>query len=90
MVPVQRRHIPYTKLKAFFKENGIKQTEVAALLGKKKAALNQRINGTGGDFKIPEIRIICKAYGIRADDYFLCPEVSKMKLLEVELSLEVT
>ena len=76
---VKRRHTPYTKFKAFLDENGINQREVAELLGKSPSALNQNLNGTGGDFSISEIRVICKKYGISADEYFLYPEVSKMK-----------
>lgn len=77
--PVSRRHAPYSKFKAFLIENGIQQREVAELLGKSTSALNQNLNGTGGDFSLAEVRIICKKYGISADEYFLYPDVSKMK-----------
>jgi transcriptional regulator with XRE-family HTH domain len=76
---ISRRHTPYSKFKAFLIENGIHQREVAELLGKSTSALNQNLNGTGGDFSLSEVRLICKKYGISADEYFLCAEVSKMK-----------
>lgn len=76
---VSRRHAPYSKFKAFLIENGIQQREVAELLGKSTSALNQNLNGTGGDFSLAEVRIICKNYGISADEYFLYPEVSNLK-----------
>jgi transcriptional regulator with XRE-family HTH domain len=76
---VNRRHVPYSKFKAFLHENGINQSEIAALLGKSLSAVNQKLNGTGGDFSIAEIRVICERYGISADEYFLCPSVSKKK-----------
>lgn len=80
MKDVKRRHAPYTKFKAFLVENKISQREVADLLKKSPSALNQNLNGTGGDFSLTEIRILCRTYNISADDYFLYPDVSKMKL----------
>ncbi|WCR29741.1 helix-turn-helix domain-containing protein [Paenibacillus thiaminolyticus] len=77
MKQVKRRHTPYTKFKAFLEETGVKQNELAKLLGKSTSALNQNLNGTGGDFSIAELRIICTTFQISADDYFLRPEVSK-------------
>lgn len=81
MKVIKRRHTPYTKFKAFLDEKGINQKEVANLLGKSVSAFNQNLNGTGGDFSLSEIRIICLEYGISADEYFLYPEVSKEKPL---------
>ena len=49
-VNIVRRHEPYTKFKAYLDEKNIKQSEVARLIGKSKTALNQKLNGTGGDF----------------------------------------
>lgn len=79
MKNIKRRHVPYTKFKAFLDENGVNQKEVAALLGKSAAAFNQNLNGTGGDFSLSEVRLICKTYHISADEFFLSPGVSKMK-----------
>lgn len=79
MTEVKRRHEPYSKFKAFLVENNINQSYVAELLGKSKSALNQNLNGTGGDFSLKELRILCQEFNISADDYFLYPYVSKMK-----------
>lgn len=76
----KRRHTPYTKFKAYMQENGINQRDLADLLGKSPSALNQNLNGTGGDFSLAEIRIICLKFGISSDEYFLHPGVSNTKL----------
>lgn len=73
---INRRHTPYTKFKAFLDEKGVQQRELADLLGKSPSALNQNLNGTGGDFSISELRVICTTYNISADEYFLRPGVS--------------
>lgn len=79
MKKIQRRHTPYTKFKAYLDECGINQSEVAKLLGKSPSAFNQNLNGTGGDFSVSEIRLICSTFSISADEYFLYPEVSNKK-----------
>ncbi|WP_044354075.1 helix-turn-helix domain-containing protein [Paenibacillus sp. E194] len=77
MKQVKRRHTPYTKFKAYLEEAGVKQEEVARLLKKSTSALNQNLNGTGGDFSVSELRVICTTFEISADEYFLRPGVSK-------------
>lgn len=76
---IQRRHTPYTKFKAFLDEIGLSQQKLAEILDKSASAVNQNLNGTGGDFSLSEIRVICSMFKISSDDYFLHPEVSKMK-----------
>jgi predicted transcriptional regulator len=66
-----RRRKPYFKFKAFLVEKGIKQSEVAELLGKSTFAFNQKVNGTGGDFTMTEVKLICQNYEISADGFFL-------------------
>lgn len=61
---------PYLKLKAYFVERGITQTEVAKFLGIPKSNLSTRINGSGADFRLDEVRKICKHYCIDANEYF--------------------
>lgn len=75
----ERRHEPYTKFKAFLVENGIKQQELAKALGKSVSALNQNINGTGGDFNLTELRNISSMYGISIDEFFINHKVSNLK-----------
>lgn len=86
---VKRRHKPYTKFKALLEERGIKQYEFAEQLGKSTSALNQNLNGTGGDFSLEEVRFICSKLKISADDFFLNPEVSNTKQNACDLG-EVT
>jgi len=73
---VKRKHVPYTKFKAFLDENNIKQAELAALLGKSVSTLNQNLNGTGGDFSMEDVRKICLTYNISADEFFINQKVS--------------
>lgn len=73
---IPRRHQPYFKFKTLLKEKGIKQEEVANLLGKSVYAINQNINGTGGDFSVSEVRLICNTYKISADEFFINNMVS--------------
>jgi transcriptional regulator with XRE-family HTH domain len=79
MKNITRRHTPYTKFKAFLDQKNINQREVAEMLEKSTSALNQNLNGTGGDFSVSEVRTICLTYKISADEFFLCPEVSNTK-----------
>ncbi|WP_042352292.1 helix-turn-helix domain-containing protein [Bacillus massiliigorillae] len=71
-----RRHPPYNKIKAFLVENYISQKEVGLLLAKSPSAINQKLNGTGGDFSLEEARMMSSHFGIpRA--YFFEIEVPK-------------
>lgn len=73
---IKRRHIPYTKFKAYMKENDINQEILADLLGKSVPTVNQNLNGTGGDFSMKDVRLICTTYGISSDAYFINQKVS--------------
>lgn len=77
----KRNHEPYIKFKAFLIENGIKQGELAKKLGKSVSALNQNINGTGGDFNLRELRYISSTYNISIDEFFINQKVSNKKLI---------
>ncbi|MCT4544385.1 MAG: helix-turn-helix transcriptional regulator [Vallitalea sp.] len=68
---VNRRHKPYSKFKGYMVEHGIKQKEVAELLNKSQSAFNQNLNGTGGDFSVSELRLLCKTYNLSATEFFL-------------------
>jgi len=83
MRKTKRRHVPYSKFKAYLNEKGITQEQLAKKLDKSKSALNQNLNGTGGDFSMEEVRIICRMLNISADEYFVCPEVSKSKYVQI-------
>lgn len=77
MGQANRRRNPYFKFRAFLDEQGIQQIEVANILGITKSTMNKKINGTGGDFSLPEVRKICEVYNISADEYFINNMVSK-------------
>lgn len=81
-----RRHEPYTKFKAFLIENKIKQKDLAKQLNKSTSALNQNINGTGGDFNLDELRYIANTYKISIDEYFINLKVSSLKQNKMEVT----
>lgn len=84
MTEIVRNHQPYFRFKAFLVEHNIQQSEIANLLGKSVSAVNQNINGTGGNFSIPEIVTICKRYSISGDYYFFGFDVPIKELIVVE------
>lgn len=63
------KHAPHRKLKAFFVEHGIKQREVADLLGISIVTLNHKLNGYL-HFTFNEVEQICDEYGIKPDIFF--------------------
>lgn len=54
------------KFKAWMVENRIKQTELMELLDLSSTSINKKVNGKE-DFTLPQIKKICKKYGISAD-----------------------
>lgn len=66
-----RRRNPYLKFKSFLFEQGVSQNKLAEILGKTPSSISSHINGTGGDFSLQDIRIICKHFKISADEYFI-------------------
>ncbi len=79
MKSIERRHTPYTKLKAYLDEIDMNQVELGAIINKSKSAINQKLNGTGGDFSLSEVRKICLTLGISSDEFFVEQGVSKAK-----------
>lgn len=61
----------YRKFKGFMVEHGISQQELADLLQLSRTQINLILNGSrGADFKARHIALICRTYGISADEYF--------------------
>jgi antitoxin component HigA of HigAB toxin-antitoxin module len=58
------------KFKGYCVENGIKQKELAKLLGLSISVVNQKMNGRL-DWTLEQVKTICKHYGISADIYFV-------------------
>jgi transcriptional regulator with XRE-family HTH domain len=65
-----RRHQPYRKIKAFLVENSISQRDLGELINKSQSAVNQKLNGTGGDFSLQEARLLAEHYGIPRAYFF--------------------
>ena len=62
----------YNKLKAYFVENGIKQKEVAELLGISRVTLSYKLNRyRNSDFTLEEVRTLCSWYNLPAGEFFL-------------------
>lgn len=72
---VQRNQ--YYKFNAWLKENRINQEEVADLIGVTRITLNKKINGSGSDFTLTEVRTIANHFHINANDFFINNLVSK-------------
>lgn len=58
------------KFKAYLVEHGIKQMEVADLLGITVQQVNRKLNGAE-PFTLSQVKILCEHYGISADEYFI-------------------
>ena len=58
------------KFKGYLAEHNIKQREVAEILGIKVQNLNKKLNGKE-PFTLAQVKILCKHYGISADEYFV-------------------
>ncbi|MCI1699434.1 helix-turn-helix domain-containing protein [Liquorilactobacillus nagelii] len=61
---------PYRMLKAWLVENDISQSELADVLGTTPNYLNKKINGTGPDFRLSEVRKINTSLGIPINIFF--------------------
>ena len=60
------KHPPHRKLKGYWVSEGIKQKEVAELLGITNATLSKKINGHA-HFNWQEVQRICNEYDIKPD-----------------------
>lgn len=67
---VKRRREPYFDLKVYMAKNKIKQKDLAKHLNKSVSALNQNLNGTGGDFSLNEVRKLILELNIPSEYFF--------------------
>ncbi len=58
------------KFKAYCVENGIKQKELADLLGLSVSNVNSKLNGRL-KWTLEQVKTLCQHYGISADIYFV-------------------
>lgn len=61
----------YYKFKGFLAENGIKQKEVAEILGITPNNFSRKINRNGEDFTVEQIATMCRTYKLDANQFFL-------------------
>jgi len=58
------------KFKGYCVENGIKQSEIAKILGIKMGSVNRKMNGHE-PFTLEQVRTLCQHFNISADIYFV-------------------
>ena len=58
------------KFKAYLVEHGIKQNQLANLLGITATLVNAKLHGKE-PFTLAQVKIICETYKISADEYFI-------------------
>lgn len=58
------------KFKGWMAEHGVKQKDLAELLGITQENVNAKVNGRL-NFTLPQIKLICSTYQISADDFFI-------------------
>lgn len=58
------------KFKGYCAANGIKNDDIARLLGIGKSAISQKMNGRKL-FTLAQVKKICEYYNISADEYFV-------------------
>lgn len=62
----------YELLKSFFKERKIKIKDLATEMGISRSNFSKKLNRiAGADFKLDEIRFICKKFNLDANVFFL-------------------
>ncbi|MGJ8902479.1 helix-turn-helix domain-containing protein [Staphylococcus aureus] len=76
---MKRRREPYMDLKKYMLENSIRQKDLAKALKKSPSAINQNLNGTGGDFSLNEARVLSNDFAIPIE-YFFSIEVPKTEI----------
>lgn len=76
---MERKREPYIELKKYMMEHSIKQKDLAKVLKKSPSAINQNLNGTGGDFSLNEARLLIANFSIPME-YFFTIKVPKTEL----------
>lgn len=64
------KRAPYLALKAWMIQNEVSQSELANKLGTTSNYINKKINGTGPDFRLSEVRKANKSLGVPIDIFF--------------------
>lgn len=68
VIPSEKKlcHPPYSKLKGFAREKGIKYLDIAALLGISTSTVSMKVNGYS-DFYLGEVRVFNEKYNPPTD-----------------------
>ena len=66
---MKKKYTPYSKLKGWLKENGVKYSEIAELLGVNVTTVSLKINGQS-DFSLYEAKVIMGRYNINREIFF--------------------
>ncbi len=66
---MKKVHKPYTKLKNWFRDNNVRYSEVAILIGRTETSVMQKINGYS-DFLLSEVQMIKNHYKLNNDIFF--------------------
>lgn len=61
---------PYYDLKDWMNRQGVSQIDLARTLGTTSNYINKKINGTGADFRLSEVRLLVAEYHMPADIFF--------------------
>ncbi|MFK8243885.1 MULTISPECIES: XRE family transcriptional regulator [unclassified Facklamia] len=67
---VNRKRPPYNEFKAWMITHSVTRNELKKLLGLTDSTLSHRLNGTGADFSLDEIRLMIGEYGNDIANFF--------------------
>lgn len=74
---MEQKKKPFYKFKGYLAEHGIKQRDVAKMIGMNEVSFSQKINRAGSVFTLDEVKSICEVLDISADDFFLIKSFQK-------------
>nr|DAS21878.1 MAG TPA: SOS-response transcriptional repressor [Caudoviricetes sp.] len=66
-----RKRPPYREFIAWMVVNQVSRKDIIELLSLSDSTLSHRLNGTGADFTMEEVRKLINAYGEEVSDFFL-------------------
>lgn len=65
------KKVAYSNLKGYFASQGIKYKDVAKKLDVNVETFSRKINRNRSDFTMAEVIVLCKEYGLDANEFFL-------------------
>ena len=66
----KRKRPPYNEFMAWMLLNEVNRNDLKNLLGLTDSTLSHRLNGTGADFSLDEIRMLVEHFGIEVSKFF--------------------